>query len=444
MFSFKILEVTKENKYKYLQQISFLEEKVLHNMEAKGKIGQLFITGKKDIEKYIDSIYNSVLIAIDENNNVIAATYITQNQIPFTYNDITKYFKYGNEYNKYVKSLYNDDTEYQLAMLSAYNLKLKAFEYANTRILKMYPQYNTILEFLEHELHDKQNKFHEKSDLRELINIYMSEYIEHNFPEYKQLYERFYWINAIDIQNEMCKSIDISCLKNTKVLEYESFINEKSSMEHTEILENGKLKIYYSPQNMQKYYISNTQNSVEIDTYITDPENRQAGLARILVFEGIKKHIDNHFKNSNNKEIFLCSTLHKSNLSSKYVSEFFGLKDNLYVNRRQGRDREVHICQISREDVQQYLKNISNKLAVLYGYNPDEKVITEDVKISVLQEQLQYERNEMSRLKIMRKRKRKKFEGAKDILRRKNNKIQKLKDLIKKIRKNQLTEEEVR
>lgn len=444
MFSFNVLEVTKENKYKYLEQISFLEEKVLHHMESKGKIGQLFITGKDDIEKYIDSIYNSVLIATNENNDVIAVAYITQNQIPFTYNDITKYFKYGDGYNKYVKSLYNNDIEYQSAMLSAYNLKLKAFEYANAKILAMYPQYNTILEFLEHELHDKQNKFHEKSDLRELVNIYMSKYIEHNFPEYKELYERFYWINAIDIQNELCKSIDMNHLKNARVLEYENFINEKNSMEYTEILENGKLKIYYSPENMEKYYMSNTQNSVEIDTYITDPENRQAGLARILVFEGIKKHIENHFKDPNNKEIFLCSTLHKSNLSSKYVSEFFGLKDNLYVNRRQGRDREVHICQISKEDVQQYLKNMSDKLAILYGYNPDEKVITEDVKISVLQEQLQYEKNEMLRLKIMRKRKGKKFEGAKDILHRKSNKIQNLKHLIKKIRKHQLIEEEVR
>ena len=95
---------------------------------------------------------------------------------------------------------------------------------------------------------------------------------------------------------------------------------------------------------------------------------------------------------------FLCSTLHRDNLSSKYVSEFFGLTDSLYVNRRQGRDREVHICRIQREQAMEYLTSISDKLALLYGYNPNRKHISEQVRRKVLREQLKYERKEYDRL----------------------------------------------
>lgn len=435
MFNFKILEVTKENENEYIDKIATLEEKVLQDMESKGKIGQLFITGKEDILEYVNSKDNSVLIALDENNNVRSATYITQNQMPFTYNDITKYFKYGDDYKEHVKSLYKSNEEYQRDMLVAYGIKLKAYKYGTNRILKEYPQYNTIIDFLENELNDKQNKFHEKSVLRELINKYMSEYIQENLPEYNKLYERFYWTNAKDIQDETNKTIDINNLKNTDVKEYEEFINGEKSKEHTQILEKGKLKVYYGLENMQNYYTANTENAVEIDTYITDPENRQYGLARALVFEGIKKHIQRHFSNTNNSEIFLCSTLHKNNLSSKYVSEFFGLKDTIFVNRRKDRDREVHICKISKEDSKQYLEHISKKIAVLYGYNPEKKPITKQEEMEILQEQLQYEKEELARLKRVKKKKGKKFKAQKGMIEGKQNKIFKINNKIKNIRK---------
>ena len=133
---------------------------------------------------------------------------------------------------------------------------------------------------------------------------------------------------------------------NKDVGEYENWL--KNQKEYENILENATLKIYEEPTfSVKKYFTANTKNSIEIDTYLTSPDKRHSGTARILVYEGIKKHINKFFENTENKEIFLCSTLHRENLSSKYVSEFFGLKDSLYVNRRQGRDREVHICRIA-------------------------------------------------------------------------------------------------
>ena len=169
--------------------------------------------------------------------------------------------------------------------------------------------------------------------------------------------------------------------------------------EYKKIINKGPLLIYENSDcDESKYYGANTRNSVEIDTYITHPNKRSDGVARALVFEGIKKHIERHFKDEKNNEIYLCSTLHKENLSSKYVSEFFGLKDNLYVQRRNGRNREVHICKINRDEYKNYLENMQDKLITFYGYNPEGKKLTNQRKIELLKLQLEYERNEINRL----------------------------------------------
>lgn len=389
----KVVELTKENENEYLEQIAQLEQTVLQKMKKEGREGQLFITGKEDISEYVHSQENTVLVAVDDKKQVQAATYITQGQKPFTYNDITKYFKFGNKYNQYVKNQYDSVQEYQKDLLEIYTIKIQAFEYAKERVLNEYPEQHSIHTFIEQEL--QENGFHEKSELREKINQYMSEYIIENFGiEVQEKYERFYWITSEDISQEFGK--EIKHLNNGSQ-EYERFIQAQT--EYEEILQKGKLTIYEKPQfNECTYFTANTQNAVELDTYLTSPDSRSSGTARIIVFEGIKKHIERHFQDSENHEIFLCSTLHRDNLSSKYVSEFFGLTDSLYVNRRQGRDREVHICKILREQVMEYLAQISDKLAVLYGYNPDQKHISESTRIRVLKSQLEYEKTEYERL----------------------------------------------
>lgn len=195
----------------------------------------------------------------------------------------------------------------------------------------------------------------------------------------------------------------------------------------------AELKIHERPTfSMEQYYTANTKNAVEIDTYLTNQNQRHAGTARILVYEGIKKHIKKHFENQENQEIFLCSTLHRDNLSSKYVSEFFELKDNLFVRRRQGRDREVHICKIQRQDAKNYLEKMQNKLAVLYGYNPENKQIPIDTKKEIIQEQLQYEKEEFKRLNKIRHQS-KNYAGNVKLLQSKASKITKLKQQYKQL-----------
>ena len=396
----KIIELTKENEEKYLDQVARLEKKVLADMEKNGKIGQLFITGKEDIRQYVYSDNNTVMLSVDDNDEVISSAYITQGQKQFTYNDITKYFKVGEKYDAYVRKQYTEE-EYKQAILKSYEEKIKAYKYAREKLLAKYPQFQSITEFLESELHSE-NHFDEKSPLREELNIYMDEYLLNegkrtgNTDIVKQ-YEQFYWMTAEKIGKIYGKEIDLETLKNKDVLEYERMIQLQK--EYQELLTKGCLQIYEEPMfNEEQYYSANTDNAIEIDTYITDPDKRHKGSARVLVYEGIKKHINKFFENPKNAEIFLCSTLHRENVSSKYVSEFFGLKDSLYVKRREGRDREVHITKIDRENIKQYLMDMEDKLIVLYGYNPNNKKISTRREQYILNEQLDYEKKEFKRL----------------------------------------------
>jgi len=424
----KIVELTKENENEYLDQIAELEQIALEVMRKEGREGQLFATGKEDISEYVHSDENTVIVATDAKGQVQATTYVTQGQKPFTYNDITKYFKYGKNYKQHVKSEYSSEEQYQKDMLRMYVIKIKAFEYAKKRILAEHPEVGDIQSYLEQEI--KANGFHEKSELREKINRYMSEYMAQNFgAEIIKKYEQFYWITAGDIFEESGKKCNMG---SEDVGQYESFIQAQSDYET--VLREQPLVIHEEPEfEESQYYSANTDNSVELDTYITAPNCRSAGTARIIIFEGIKKHVNRHFKNPENKEIFLCSTLHRDNLPSKYVSEFFGLTDSLYVKRRQGRNREVHICRIPREQAMEYLTSISDKLAVLYGYNPSQKHISTSTRLKVLKEQLEYEKKQHSGLQKARATD-KKFSGINvRFIEGKAQKIKRLEQEIKEI-----------
>ena len=401
----KIVELTKDNEEQYLDQTADLEQKVLQNMESRGQIGQLFPTGKEDISLYAHSKENTVLLAVDKEGKVLATTYITQGQKPFTYNDITKYFKYGEQYQEYVKSRYKTVEEYRKDMLGVYKIKLEAFKYAKQKILEQFPNFDgDILKFLQHELEKDQNHFHEKSPLRELLNIYMSEYIKaraEQIPGLEQRYEMFYWTTADDIFREFGKNGKVQDEDETQLNQILHM--EKEDIEYSKILQKGCLQIYEEPKfDVEKYYSANTSNSIELDTYLTDPDSRRSGLARILVMAGIEKHMKEHFEQSDDDEIFLCSTLHRDNLSSKYVSEFFGLKDSLYVKRRDGRNRQVHICKVEREDYKKYLDHMKKRIAILYGYNPQKLTISKKEEVEILLEKLEYENAELLRIQNIR------------------------------------------
>lgn len=395
---FKIVEVTNENAYKYIAGIVELENIVLNKMEQEGKIGQLFITGKDGIEEYINSKDNHVMVAvkpnIEGNEQVISTCYITKGQIPFTYNDITKYFKCGEQYQEYVKSKYSQK-DYERNLRDVYINKICAFSYARDIILKEQGMVVTkqtseqeknriLLTMIEKELNDKNNGFHEKSDIREKLNENMCLYFKDKKVDAKK-YEEFYWVDYSYLNKQLKeksqeRKISMDEKKHQDVEEnkvkFEKDLAINSNIEtYDRILSYQKYKIHDKSNcsNEAKYYNANTSNTIELDTYITHPEERKKGLAKILVFKGIQKALMEQLYNTNNEEVFLTSTLHKENLASKNVSEFFELNDYIFVNRRNGRDRQVHIVRIAREDIINYVNRIQNKLEKLYDYNKNVK-----------------------------------------------------------------------
>jgi len=92
----------------------------------------------------------------------------------------------------------------------------------------------------------------------------------------------------------------------------------------------------------------------------------------------LKKALKEQLDNKMNEEVFLAATLHKENLSSKNVSNFFELNDYLFVNRRSGRDRQVHILRLAREEIPEYIKRMENKIEIIYGYNKNDISNKED------------------------------------------------------------------
>ncbi len=447
--NYKVIEVTKDNKDKYLQGIVELEEIVLEKMEHDGKIGQLFITGKEGIEEYINSASNHVFIATknDRSNTTISAAYITQGQIDFTYNDITKYFKCDSNFQQYVKSKYTEE-EFKIAIREVYIEKLCAFRYARDIVLKEKSTSNigkmsederndAFLKMVEHEYNDPQSNFHEKSEIRENLNKYMSLYMK-NIAKNMDKYNDFYWLDFEYLRQNLKRETLPKGKKMKKmtddVIQVSDFGKLASTINtYDKILQYQKYKIYdrSNCRDISRYYPANTANTIELDTYITHPDSRENGIARIITFEGIKKSIETVLKNKKNKAVFLVSTLHEENLSSKYVSEFFGLEDYIFVNRRNGRDRQVHINMIPRDKVNEYIANMEKKIAVLYNYNPNGiPVSTEDRKM-ILNSQLNYELNEIGRLnRIKDMGKEKRYTGY---IQGKESKIKHLRGLLYKL-----------
>ena len=130
----------------------------------------------------------------------------------------------------------------------------------------------------------------------------------------------------------------------------------------------------------------------------------------------------------------------ESSSKIKDRSEFFGLTDSLFVKRRQGRDREVHICKIEKENVNEYINNIQDKLIVLYGYNPTNKKLTNERQIEILKEQLKYEKAQFKRLNGIRHGEHN-YTGVLDDMHSKSSKILKLKSKLQKCKEKERDEE---
>ena len=351
---------------KYAKEIESLENLVHKELEKKGKGYIFFTTGFEDIFSYIKDKDVTVMECQDNDYNIISASYITQGQGLYTYNDLSKYFKYNDEYVEYAKSKYNPkelcSIEYDTFMK-----KIKGYKYAKELIAIEL----NITDLVGHCKSEKEKgTFDEKNQVREKVNRYIYDYFRDNPDGQHRIgfaeLDRFYLLKFSDLQN--CEDIEIrnKCENETEenielYKEYGELIdlfNLKDS-----ILPDEKDFTYLKRENYKKYFDANPFNTVELDTYMVHPNHRRKGLATIVTLEGLKIQIGKLLKKRPYLDkIFISATIHQDNIPSKRVTEGLGDFDILYVKRRTGINREVYFCKIEREKLDEFMRSTQRKI----------------------------------------------------------------------------------
>ena len=345
----KIIEVTKENWNKYKIQMLNLENKVKNDMIKQG-IGDLFFTTGEDIEEYANDPRHHVHIMIDENDNVLAQTYIigAGSHIQGDYSDLPKYFTMGENFIQYIKEKkYKNEEDFLHAANSIYLAKTYAFKYA---LRKIYGNEDT-KRFMSDLNKEKESETHfdERTELRRNINKYMSEFMTERGME--ELYRQFYTINS---EKAHFESSEI-----TKA--YDSF------------LEASKVTVYSQKMdNPEEYFEANVYNTIEVDTYITDPEARRHGSAKILSTLALTETINEFFDKNESDILYLSITLHKDNYLSENVANFLGFKDYIDLERRATIERKAYMKRIDRSNYKEYINYLNKKLTYFYGYGNEE------------------------------------------------------------------------
>ena len=301
------------------------------------------------------------MLCQDNKGKTIAASYITQGQGFYTYNDLSKYFKFNKEYKKYAKSKYNPK-ELSSIEYETYMKKIEGYKYAKERIAKEL----NITDLVGHCKEEKvKGTFDEKNKVRERVNRYIYDYFRDNNKDRIGLIEldRFYLLKFSDLQNYQ---------DNEKRAKYKNETEEKKRLyeEYDELLDLFDLNdaILPSDKNMKseyfkKFFDANPLNTIELDTYIVHPDYRGRGLARIVSFEGLKIQIKKLLaKRPDLKEIFICGTIHQNNYPSQRVAQSFVECDTLYVKRRTGINRDVYFYKIQQKSLDEFIKINEDKM----------------------------------------------------------------------------------
>ena len=317
---------------KYAREIEGLEKYISKCLKEEGKGSYFFTTGYDDIYSYIKDKDVTVMECQDDDNKIIAAAYVTQGQGLYTYNDLSKYFKYNDEYVEYAKSKYDP---------------------------------------IGHCKSEKEKgTFDEKNQVREKVNRYIYDYFRDNTSKQDRIgfdeLDRFYLLKFSDLQNCEDSEVRTKCENETEE-------NMKLYQEYGELIDLLNLKdsilpdekdfTYLKSENYKKYFDANPFNTVELDTYMVHPDNRKKGLAKIVTFEGLKIQLKKLLKKRPGlKEIFISATIHQDNIPSKRVTQGLGNFDTLYVKRRTGINREVYFCKIEKRNLNEFMRVYENKI----------------------------------------------------------------------------------
>lgn len=346
-----IVEVTESNWEHYRMQMLNLETKVKNDMIRQG-IGDLFFTTGEEIKDYAVDPRHHVYVMVDENDKVVAQTYLigAGSHIQGDYADLPKYFTMGEDFLQYVrvKKYNNDDASFKLMAHNVYKVKLYAFKYALEQIYGS-QNFSKFLDDLEAE-RSSATHFDERTPLRRQINKYMSEKM--NQLKMEELYRQFQTVDSnfanYDGDPEVANA-------------YDSF------------LEASRVTVYGKQmENPAEYFEAGVYNTIEVDTYITDPESRRKGSAKILSTIALNKTITEFFEKNNSDVLYLSITLHKDNYLSENVASFFGFKDYIDLERRSNIERKAYMKRVDRATYKEYLSYLNKKLKYFYDYGDEE------------------------------------------------------------------------
>ena len=352
---------------KYAKEIESLEKYVSDKLQEQGKGHIFFTTGYDDIYSYIKDRDVTVMECQDDYYKIISAAYITQGQGLYTYNDLSKYFKFNKEYVDYAKTKY-DPKELCSIEYETFMKKIEGYKYAKALIEKEL-NITDLVDYFQNE--KKKGTFDEHDKVREKVNRYIYDYFRDNNKDrigFTEL-DRFYLLKFSDLQNCEDNEIKTKCAN-------ESEENKKLYEEYAQLIDLFDLKDSILPdeknfthlkrENFKTYFDANPFNTIELDTYMVHPDNRKKGLAKIVTFEGLKIQIKKLLaKRPSLKEIFISATIHQDNEPSKRVTTSFGKFDTLYIKRRTGINREVYFCRIDKKNLQEFIRKNEEKIAKL-------------------------------------------------------------------------------
>lgn len=351
---------------KYAKEIESLEKYVSDKLQEQGKGHIFFTTGYDDIYSYIKDRDVTVMECQDDYYKIISAAYITQGQGLYTYNDLSKYFKFNKEYIDYAKTKY-DPKELCSIEYETFMKKIKGYKYAKALIEKEL-NITDLVSYFQNE--KKKGTFDEHDRVREKVNRYIYDYFRDNKDRigFTEL-DRFYLLKFSDLQNCEDNEIRTKCEneteENKKLYEEYGQLIDLFDLNDSILPDENNFE-YLKRENFKTYFDANPFNTIELDTYMVHPDNRKKGLAKIVTFEGLKIQIKKLLaKRPSLKEIFISATIHQDNEPSKRVTTSFGKFDTLYIKRRTGINREVYFCRIDKKNLQEFIRKNEEKIAKL-------------------------------------------------------------------------------
>ena len=195
-----------------------------------------------------------------------------------------------------------------------------------------------------------------------------SQYIEPILKLRKQVVSEMI-SNGLSLDNEISDKDCVNSIESDKCV-FLAIVDEKGDVKAISIINKGQ-----------------ADNVWSIDSCMTDKDVRGNGLARILLFEGLKREMTAYFENPDNNELTLLSSFSKDNISIEAVMDSFEFYQSNALNES---EKKEHLT-VKKKYKDDYLKRIEERIAVIYGYNPRKINISNKRKMEILEEKVDYD-----------------------------------------------------